>query len=270
MRIGNMNDAEFGRLVRFMQERYGINLSRKRVLVEGRLGLMLKQRGYKTYTDYINHLECDNTGEEVAVLVSKLTTNFTFFLREDAHYRFLTERVLPAWRVPQAGGYQLWSAACSSGEEPYTLAMVLANYFGYGVRKDIKIVASDISENVLARARAGVYSLDQIDKLPADWIPRFFTQTKDAAYEVKAPLKAMVDYKYFNLNDTRYWQQQYDIVFCRNVMIYFDAPTKQRLIERLYQSVKPGGYLFIGMSETLVTMDTKFTYMQPSIYRKEL
>ncbi|MDL2235739.1 protein-glutamate O-methyltransferase CheR [Christensenellaceae bacterium OttesenSCG-928-L17] len=266
-----LSDREFDRLVKFMHERYGINLSRKRVLIEGRLRLMLSQRGYTSYTAYIDDLERDVSGKEVSTLVSKLTTNYTYFLREETHYDFMTAKILPKWRTERRpGGYQIWSAACSSGEEPYSISMVVSNFFGFSPHSNIAITASDISDGVLTKARAGNYTADQIEKLPPAWVTSFFVKNADNTYTVSNALKKMVTYQYFNLNATTHWpRQHYDVIFCRNVMIYFDVETKKRLVARLYEALKPGGYLFIGMSETLINLGVDFVYVQPSIYQKK-
>lgn len=265
-----ISDADFIRLRDFMYNKFGINLAQKRILIEGRLSMTLSKRGYTDFAPYIDDVMQDTTGKEVSLLVSKLTTNFTFFLREEGHYNFLVKNVFPFWGKDRAGASRkIWSAACSSGEEPYSLAMVITNFFGLQSPR-IKIDASDISQHVLDVAGAGVYSAERISKLPKEWVKRYFNQCGEDAYEVKAILKAMIQYRYFNLNDPACWPvRAYDIIFCRNVMIYFDQVTRQALSKRLFNALRPGGYLVIGMSETLVNLKTEFKYIQPSVYRRE-
>lgn len=265
-----LSDADFIRLRDFMYTKFGINLAEKRILIEGRLNMMVTKRGYSDFGPYIDDVLRDPSGKEVSMLVSKLTTNFTFFLREEGHYDYLNKKVFPLWKEDRVGTVRrIWSAASSSGEEPYSLAMVVSNFFGPRANQ-IKIDASDISENVLDIAKAGVYNSERISKLPADWVQRFFTRRAEDQYEIKPQLKAMVNYRYFNLNDPAHWvRNTYDVIFCRNVMIYFDQPTRQALSQRLFDALKPGGYLIIGMSETLVNLKTGFKYIQPSIYRRE-
>lgn len=263
-----ITDAEFTRLVDYMYTKFGINLKQKRVLIEGRLNMMLTQRGYKDYTAYLDDLMKDRSGQEVSLVVSKLTTNFTYFLREEGHYDYMVKNILPEWKTPGKPELKIWSAASSSGEEPYSLAMVVSNFFGY-TKPRASIVASDISEHVLKQAREGVYNTERTSKLPSGWVTRYFKKLPDGQYQVNDQIRNMVTYKYFNLNDTNHWTRNtYDIIFCRNVMIYFDQPTKQALTKRIYDALKPGGYLFIGMSETLVNLQTEFKYLQPSIYKK--
>ncbi|MDL2218296.1 protein-glutamate O-methyltransferase CheR [Christensenellaceae bacterium OttesenSCG-928-M15] len=267
-----ITDQEFNRLVDYMYKKFGINLKQKRVLIEGRLNLMLTQRGYTSYGAYIDAVMKDKTGQEDSTLVSKLTTNFTYFLREEGHYDFMVKNIMPEWKQKTGGDIKIWSAASSSGEEPYSIAMVVSNFFGYGKPPArISIQASDISENVLSQARAGVYSADKIAKLPQGWSTRYFKKLPDGQFQVTDAIKAMVNYKYFNLNDNVGWQKNmFDVLFCRNVMIYFDQPTKQVLTQKLYDALKPGGYMFIGMSETLVNLQTNFVYVKPSVYMKKV
>lgn len=265
-----ISDADFVRLRDFMYNKFGINLAQKRTLIEGRLNMTLSQRGYTDFGTYIDDVMRDVTGREVSLLVSKLTTNFTFFLREEGHYSFLTKNVFPLWKSDRLGeSRKIWSAACSSGEEPYSLAMVASEFFKLQSSR-IKIDASDISQHVLDAAKAGIYNTERISKLPPEWVMRYFVKRDEEEYEVKPGLKSMIQYKYFNLNDSMYWPSHtYDIIFCRNVMIYFDQVTRQALSQRLYNALKPGGYLIIGMSETLVSLNTEFKYVQPSIYKCE-
>lgn len=264
-----ISDKDFFRLRDFMYTKFGINLAEKRVLIEGRLSLMLTKRGYTDFGPYIDDVLNDKSGKEVSTLVTKLTTNYTFFMREEGHYDFLVKKVFPGWRADIAKTpRKIWSAASSSGEEPYSLAMVVSNFFGINAN-NVKIEASDISENVLALARAGVYDAEHIGKVPKDWVNRYFAKQDEKTYAVKPAVKSMVQYKYFNLNDTKGWATRvYDVVFCRNVMIYFDQKTREAVVGRIYNALKPGGHLIIGMSETLANLQTGFEYVQPSVYRK--
>lgn len=263
-------DREFERLRDYMYNKYGINLSQKRVLIEGRLSAMLVQRGYTNFDKYIDDVIADRSGHEVSLLVSKLTTNFTYFLREQGHYDFLKEFVLKP--IKEGNGkrsLKIWSAASSSGEEPYSIALVVTDFFGLGSTVQTSIRASDISDHVLSMAREGAYTEDRVTQLPKPWIAKYFKKRADGMYVVDDSIKRMVSYQYFNLNDNIGWQKNvYDVLFCRNVMIYFDRPTRQALVSRLYDSIAPGGYLFIGMSESLINLDTKFKYIKPSIYQK--
>lgn len=262
-----LTEKEFNELRDYMYYKFGVNLKGKQVLIEGRLSPMLKKRGYTNFTDYIRDLKSDKTGNEESLVVSKLTTNFTYFLRENVHYEFMTREILPKlerWEL------NVWSAACSSGEEPYSIAMVATDYFTKNRQvANIRINASDISNHVLTLAREGQYSIDMINKLPEEWVKRYMVSQSDGFYRVNDALKKLVTFRYFNLMETVGWPRSaYDILFCRNVMIYFDQPTRQSLSKRLFEAVKPGGYLFIGTSESLVSLKTSFEYVKPAIYRK--
>ncbi len=270
-----ITDREFERLVGYMHDNYGINLSSKRVLIQGRLGNMIRERGFKSYGEYIDAVLADKSGVEVTTILNKLTTNHTYFMREPEHYTFMRETVLP-WAVANARGNELriWSAGCSSGEEGYTTAMLLDDYFG--VKKaqwDTRILATDISETVMEKAKKGIYTEDGMKGLSPEWKQRYFTKITDGMYEIVPAIKKELIFKHFNLMDPmpeKYKQRPFDLIFCRNVMIYFDQPTKNALVNRFYDVLKPGGYLFIGHAESVARSETKFKYIKPAIYRRPL
>ena len=267
-----LTNKDFVRLKNFMYNNYGINLENKRTLIETRLVLMVKRLGFADFKSYIDSLMQDKSGEQASVLVEKLTTNFTYFMREEQHFEFLKDEVLlPNLKKPQIGGIKIWSAASSTGEEPYCIAMLASSVFGKNAKLKVSITASDISNNVLKQAKAGIYSEDKISKLPQLWVKSFFQKINDKNYGIVENVKNLVEFKYFNLNNNIGWDKcKYDVIFCRNVMIYFDNPTKQKLSKRLYESLKPGGYLIIGMSENLSNLETTFERVKPSVYRKRL
>lgn len=257
-----------------MYDSYGINLSAKKVLVQGRLGNMLSDRGFKNYDEYLDTVLADSTGAEVTTILNKLTTNHTFFMREPEHYTFLKETILPYMvRVNEKDHVlRIWSAACSSGEECYTTAMLLDQYFGTEKAKwDTRILATDISQNVIGKAKTGIYSEDGMKGLSNEWKSRYFNNLGNGKYEICQGIKDEVIFKTFNLMDPmpdKYKKLPFDLIFCRNVMIYFDQPTKQALVNRFYDVVKPGGYFYIGHAESVSRSETKFDYIQPAIYRR--
>ncbi len=269
-----ITDAEFKRLVKYMYDNFGINLSAKRVLVQGRLGNMLNDRGFKNYDEYLDAVMKDSSGTEVTTILNKLTTNHTFFMREPEHYTFLKETILPYMTETCKKDHvlRIWSAACSSGEECYTTAMLMDQYFGAEKAKwDTVILATDISQNVIAKAKRGIYSDEGMKGLSNEWKDRYFNKLSDGKYEICQGIKDEVVFKTFNLMDPmpdKYKAKPFDLIFCRNVMIYFDAPTKQALVGRFYDVVKPGGYFFIGHAESINRNDTKFEYIKPAIYRR--
>ncbi len=267
-----LTDRDFLRLKNFMYNNYGINLENKRTLIETRLALMVKRLGFNDFKSYIDNLMVDKTGEQVSTLVEKLTTNFTYFMREEMHFDFLKNEVLvPSLRKIPIGGIKIWSAASSTGEEAYCIAMLSSSILGNNAKLKVSITASDISSKVLKQAKSGIYSEDKISKLPQLWVTNYFNKINDKNYEVIKGIKELVDFKYFNLNNNIGWDRcKYDVIFCRNVMIYFDNPTTQRLCKRLSDALKPGGYLIIGMSESLSNLHTDFERIKPSVYRKRL
>lgn len=266
-----LNTHEFHKLRDLMYQRFGINLSQKHQLIEGRLGNTLEKRGFSSFSDFISHMEADRTGEDVSLIVAKLTTNFTYFYREEQHFDFLQNAALPEL-VPRIrdGSLNIWSAGCSSGEEPYTMAMFLGDYFnGNKGGLDTRILATDISDKVLTIARNGVYRDEHMTKMPPQWYKKYFNKIGDHEYKVTQQIKQEVIYRKFNLMEPEFcFKKKFHVVFCRNVMIYFDETTRRKLARRFYDTILPGGYLFIGLSETLINSDAGFEYVQPSIYRK--
>ena len=266
-----LTESEFVRLRDYMYSNFGINLAQKKTLIEGRLMGVVAEKGFSSFNDYIDNLIADKSGAEVSTVVSKLTTNFTYFMREEQHFNFMRDVVLPQV-LPTLHDKNLavWSAACSSGEEPYTIAMVLDDYFKGNKRGvDTRILATDISDRVLNHAKQGIYTSDRMNKLPESWIKRYFNKIGPDSYQVKPFIKSEVIFRKFNLMDPFHFKRKFHLIFCRNVMIYFDGPTRHRLTQKLYDQLVPGGYMFIGMSESLVSSNKSFTYVKPSIYRRE-
>lgn len=264
-----ITDEEFNRLVGYMHKTYGIDLSKKRVLIEGRLSKIIAERNFSTYTEYLNAVFADNSGLETVTLVNKLTTNHTYFMREPQHFEFLKNVILPQIeRTVRDKDARIWCAASSSGEEPYTIAMVIDDYFGS--RKagwDLRILATDLSTDILQKAQRATYSADAIQSLPESWKQKYFTRNADGTYTVVDRIRKEVIFKQFNLMDKIVCKKPYDVIFCRNVMIYFDAPTKNALIERLYDVTKPGGFLLIGHAEN-VAKTSRYKFVQPATYQK--
>jgi len=267
-----LTDSDFFKMRDFMYQNFGINLSQKRTLIEGRLSNVLKQRGFNNFTEYVDHVLSSKSDEEISLLVSKLTTNFTYFLREDQHFDFMTQTAFPEI-LPNIKNKSLaiWSAGCSSGEEPYTIAMVIDNYFkGNKKGMDTRVLATDISDNVLRKAKNGVYNADRMTRLPDTWIKKYFTKIDEETYQVSSAIKQEVIFRKFNLMEPVFhFKRKFDIIFCRNVMIYFDNAVRLALVKKYAENLRPGGYLFIGLSENLVhSNDIPLQYVRPSIYRK--
>ncbi len=267
-----LTDVEFNRIVTYVKSHYGIDLSQKRVLVNGRLETYFLRNGYDSFEDFMSKVDKDPQGEEAKSLIDVLTTNHTYFMRENVHFEYMEKVVLPYLKNREARNKDLriWSGASSTGEEPYTLAMLLMDYFGLEHRMwDTKVLATDISTRVLKHAVKGVYLKEVVDPLPEKWKRRFFKSISAEQYQVKDELKNQVIYRRFNLMDPFPFKKRFHVVFLRNVMIYFPDDVKYQLIDKIYEFMEPGGYLFIGTTESLNKAKTKFSYVQPSIYRKK-
>lgn len=267
-----MTEEEFQRIQRFLKSRYGIDMSRKKEIVQGRLENYIRANGFQSYGEYMNAVEMDFTGRMERELVNILTTNHTFFMREFEHFDYLRQVVLPWLKRTEERSRDLciWCGAASTGQEPYMLAMLLKDFFGleHG-RWDTKILATDVSTEALQQAVRGQYDREQIESLPEHWKRRFLKPVDGGSrYEVTEEIKEEVLFRQFNLMDVFPFKRRMHIVFLRNVMIYFDKETKRQLIQKVYDVMEPGGYLFIGRTETIDRNTTPFELIQPSIFRK--
>ncbi len=266
-----MTEAEFLRVQKFVREKTGVDLSQKRALIEGRLERHLVQNGFHSYTEYMQKVENDLSGKEVEQMVTMLTTHHTYFLREPVHFDLFKEEVLPYLRKKEATSRDLriWSAAASTGEEPYTIAMIIKDFFGLDHSGwDTKILATDVSTHVLEFAGRGKYTKEQIDVLPPTWKKRYFHLLQEGKYEAKPELKQEIIFRQFNLMHPLPFKKKFHVIFLRNVMIYFEEETKRDLVQRLYDFLEPGGYLFIGTTEAIDRNAFGFEYVMPSVYRK--
>lgn len=267
-----IKDEEFQRISTHMKQRYGIDLSQKKVIVNGRLENYIHRGGWKNFDEFMNAVEQDKTGQQEKMLVNFLTTNHTYFMREFEHFDFFKGEVLPWLRQKEASrkDLRIWCGAASSGEEPYMIAMTLVDFFGVDKANwDTKVLATDISTKVLQKAIAGVYSAEQLRSVPEGWKKKFFkSMAGGMQYQVKPELKSEVIFRQFNLMDPFPFKKKMHVIFLRNVMIYFDEPTKKELVQKVYDCLEPGGYLFIGTTETLDRNSTPFQIIRPSIFRK--
>ena len=268
-----ITDEEFLRISTYMKQRYGIDLSQKKVIVNGRLESHLKAGPWKNGTELMNAVESDKSGDTEKLLVNLLTTNHTYFMREFEHFDYLKQVVLPWLRTKESRtkDLRIWCGAASTGEEPYMIAMVISDFFNLERDSwDTKVLATDISSKVLRQAMAGVYTAEQLQKVPPQWRKRFFSlMAGGAQYRVKDELRQEVIFRQFNLMDPFPFKRKMHAIFLRNVMIYFDEVTKKELIQKVCNTMEPGGYLFIGTTETIDRSGTPLQMIQPSIYRKK-
>jgi len=270
-----ITDAEFRSIRDLVYDRLGITLSdQKKTLVVGRLQKKCKEHGFRSFKQYYDMLISDKTGDALSELANQITTNHTFFFREPDHFDFFKSDILP-WMVSEHKArndkdLRIWCAAASSGEEPYTLIITLLEYFGTDYKNwNCGLLATDVSEKALEAAVTGVYPPARLQGVPQAILNKYFKRVPDG-HAVTDQLKKEVTYRKFNLmNKTLPFKKKFDCIWCRNVMIYFDTPTKHELVNRMYNSTVNGGYLLIGHSETLDRNQTKWKYIKPAVYRKE-
>ena len=262
---------EFDKLIEYIKSNYGIDLEKKKNLIEGRLSNTIREKGYDNFSDYLDFVFEDKSGTEIPFLIDKMTTNHTYFMRESAHYEYMEKEVLPYLTdTIKDNDLRIWSAGCSSGEEPYTLVMLIKDYLGgKSLYWDSKILATDISDSALISAQKGVYLDQSLKHVSNLWKSRYFTKTGPDFFTISDRLKKEVIFRKFNLmNKSFNFKRKFHVIFCRNVMIYFDRETKLDLINRYYDNLEWGGYLFIGHSESIPRDKTRFKYIMPAVYRK--
>jgi len=270
-----LREADFRWVAALLYDRFGIKLGeQKRILVAGRLQKRVRQLGLAGFAEYFAFLRADSSGTELVELVNRLTTNHSFFYREKEHFEFLVKEILPgiARDYAKIANYPLriWSAGCAAGEEAFTIAIMLRENLGrYLPAADAGILASDISIQVLTEAKAATYSSQRLRELPPVYRSNYFAKVGEDAYEVIPAVRSLVLFKRLNLMSEKFpFKGAFDVVFCRNVMIYFDQDVRKRLVRSIYSVLKPGGYLFIGHSESLQRDDCPLDYIKPAIYRK--
>lgn len=263
---------EFERFRTLIYNESGISLSnQKQSLLSSRLSKRLHDLGLQTFSDYYDHVMSDPSRDEFTRMLDLISTNKTDFFREPKHFDFLRERILP--ELAQEKRIRIWSSACSTGEEPYTIAMTLFDSVRDPSQWEFKILASDLSTRVLAKAASGTYDEDRFRDVPPDVLQRHFLRGRgeqQGQYKVKPHLAEIIQFRRLNLMDERFpIKTPLDLIFCRNVMIYFDRPTQERLVNKFYRYLKPGGHLFIGHSESLQWVNHPFKSLAPTIYYKE-
>jgi chemotaxis protein methyltransferase CheR len=275
-----ISEKDFARLSRFIHDECGIKMpDSKKVLLEARLRKRLRELGLNSFTEYCDYVfSPEGSNDELIHMIDVVTTNKTDFFREPKHFDYLVQTALPhlinCYGANIRRKYNVWSAGCSTGEEPYTLAMVLNEFAGKCHGFYFSILATDISTRVLERARLGIYREDMAQPVPAALKIKYFMKSRDRnrkIVRIVPELRSLVEFRRLNFMNSDFGMKEpVDILFCRNVIIYFDRPTQERLLNQFCRHLIPGGYLFMGHSETLNGMDVPLVSTGPMVYRKPL
>jgi chemotaxis protein methyltransferase CheR len=276
--ISDLTDGDFDNFRKLIYQKSGISLNEtKKELLRTRLRARLVREGYKSYSEYFEFVKKDKTGNSIVPLLDDISTNLTSFFREENHFDYLRS-VMPEWiaRKEKRGDlvFRIWSAGCSTGEEPYSLLFTMLDLLKGKMRNwSIKFLATDLSTEVLKKASGGIYPHGKTDDIPPEFYRSYFEKDEPVKgiemVRVRPEIRSMISFKRFNLMTAHYpFKQQFDYIFCRNVMIYFDRPTQEALVAKYHQYLKSGGYLFIGHSESLTGLKHDFEYIQPTIYKK--
>jgi chemotaxis protein methyltransferase CheR len=270
-----ISDKEFDRMRQLIYEKFGINLSdEKKSLLVGRLQKILRSEGFQSFDQYYDNLLTEKSGKAISKLIDHISTNHTYFNREKAHFDYFRNHALPEvigrLKKKNINDLRIWCAGCSSGEEAYTLLMLMRETLGEEYRTfDAGLLATDISDRILNVARQGVYPDDRIEALPDPLKRKYFVRQGPEHVQVVEDIRREAVFRRFNLMNSRFpFKKQFHIIFCRNVMIYFDRQTRDSLVRRFHAATEAGGYLFIGHSETLGREQPLYEYLIPAAYRK--
>jgi len=270
-----LTERDLAMIRRLVYDKSGIMLHEgKGALVMARLQRRLRSGGFRSFRQYIRHVQDDETGDELTALIDAIATNHTSFFREPRHFGFLRDVVLPPLIARRDNGViHGWSAACATGEEAYTIAMTLVELFGSETARRVRLLASDLSTKALVAARAGVYKAQRMADVPREVARKYFEPAPGApagTMRIADPIRRVVEFQQVNLLDRQPPRPIYDFIFCRNVMIYFDRPVQQQVVRTLEQQLVPGGYLFISHAESLNCVHHGLTWVAPAVYRRPL
>jgi len=264
-----LNDRQFKKIGRIVYDYSGIDLKNgKEALVRARLAKRLRTMGMTSVEEYMRHIESAGGANELGAMLDIMTTNKTSFFREVEHFKYMEKEILPKLK---SNRMRFWSAACSSGEEPYSIAISLMEKLRGVESKDVLILATDISSRMLEKVKGAVYSEENIRDLPKAFLHKYFIKVQknpSVFYKVKDNVRSIVRVAWLNLMENWPMKGSFNVIFCRNVMIYFDRPTQEKLINRFYDYLEPGGHLFVGHSEGLSGVKHNFNYVKPATYRK--
>lgn len=272
-----LSEKEFNQFRVLVYDKCGINLGEgKKDLVRARLSKRLRKLNLNSFKEYYKMVTEDSTGQELVCLMDAISTNLTSFFREKKHFDFMMDKILPEFSRMGNGtgksGFKVWSAGCSSGEEPYSISISLNEFAEKAPGFQYSILATDISTRVLDKAASGVYEMDRVRNLNPALRNKCFLKgnnSMEGMVKIKPSIRQPITFRRLNLMDSFPFKENFDLIFCRNVMIYFDKKTQEQLVKKYHGSLKPGGYLFIGHSESLMGISHSFHYVQPTIYLKK-
>lgn len=269
----DITEQEFKLFQNLVQKLLGIYLhENKKVLVISRLSSQITSLNLNSFTEYLNYISQSPNGEgELGILVNKITTNETYFFREQHHFDFLKNDFFSQIDISKKNTLRIWSAGCSSGEEPYSIAMTILDSFKSLTNIDIKILATDVNTEVLKKAELGIYKIDNFQRgIDSLHINKYFDKKNEETFCIKNQVKNIISFKHLNFLSDRYpIKSQLDIIFCRNVMIYFSDDVKKKIINRFLGLLKPGGYLIVGHSESLISICSGLKFLKNTIYVKK-
>lgn len=272
-----LNEKQFKHIASYIESTVGIKMPiEKKLMMQSRLNSRLKSLNFPNFEEYINFVFSKTPEAEVELvkLVDAMTTNLTEFFREPAHFDYLTDIVLPKYAKEDRTNIKLWSVGCSSGQEPYTLSIVMSEYLRKNQTsiRDFSVLASDVSTRVLKKGINAVYEIDTITNLPLDLKKRYFLKGKNQFHNevrIKPELRKHVKFMHLNvMNEDFGFRDTMQIIFCRNMLIYFDKPTQENVINKFLRYLEPGGYLFLGHSETIFGMDLPFKSVAPTVFQR--
>ncbi len=275
--LAPLTDIEFSRLQKLIYREAGIHLApHKKALLEARLSKHVRALGLDSFDAYYKHVVTANNGDELIHMLDRVSTNETHFFREPRQFEFLEHEIFDEWRQNSAAGLKpkrihLWSAGCSSGEEAYSIAMLLLDHFPHHNGWELKILATDLSTRALDKAQEGIWPIVKAQEIPQKYLKQFMlrgTGSQNGMMKAGAEIRALIHFERLNLNDQRYSvNERFDAIFCRNVLIYFDTPSRIRVIDRLIDRLTPSGYLFVGHAESLSGVTERAHHVMPTIYR---
>jgi len=267
-----LSERDFNKIRTLVKDKTGINLSEgKRDMVYSRLSRRLRQLNYDSFKDYLQNLQTDEV--EIGNFINAITTNLTSFFRENHHFEYLAKTVIPSLLKSNAdtGRIRIWSAGCSTGEEPYSIAMTVLDAIPDISRWDVKILATDLDTNVVAHAKAGVYAIDRVKDLPANIKRKYFRKERGENVDtvrIAENVKQLITFKQLNLMHDWPMSGPFDLIFCRNVVIYFDKPTQRILFDRYADLLRPDGHINLGHSESLFKVSDRFKLLGNTMYQR--